>query len=135
MTNLSVYWGTYQPVDIHVKILNDLGTYDPVDISAEEGIEIYLYAKRAFKDTDAQAVFTLSTVEGNITRNDQNSDPGGAIAEIYPADTAELKPEEKTDLFYDVRMIKTVGEVVKPYRVDGGKISVLPVVVRELTGG
>lgn len=135
MANLSVYWGTYQPVDIHVKILNDLGSYDPVDISEEEGIEIYLYAKRALKDTDAQAVFTLSTVEGNIIRNDQGADPGGAVAEIYPEDTTGLKPDEKTDLFYDVRMILTEGEVVKPYRVDGGKISILPVVVRELTGG
>jgi len=134
MATLPVYWGTYQPIDIHVKILNELGTYDPVDISESEGIEIFLYAKKNLKDTDTEAVFTLSTVEGNIIRNDQTEDPGGAVAEIFPEDTTALKPDEKTELFYDTRMIKTVGAVVKPYRVDGGKIPVLPVVVRELTG-
>ena len=134
MATINLYWGTYQPIDIYVKILNELGSYEAVDISAEEGIEIFLYAKKALKDTDAQAIFTLSTVEGNITRKEQITDTGEAIAEIFPADTSSLRPDEKTELFYDVRMIKTEGEVVKPYRVDGGKINVQPVVVRELTG-
>ena len=94
LTTLEMYRGDTPVWELTV---TDKQTGAAEDIT---GYTIWMTAKRAKTDTDAQAVFQISTTSGDITITDAVN----GLAEVVPPSSATLSLTESVKLYFDVQV-------------------------------
>ena len=87
------------------------------------GFHVWFTGKLAISDTDVQAIFQRSTINGGVTLT--NAASGIATVVIRPIDTDSLATE--TILFCDAQMRDSSGNITT---LATGKITVLPEITR-----